>query len=113
VNAPWADAVFAMLARAAAVLTLALLVGIIGSLVVGAWAPEYLGDYAAGPSHVLPTDGGARTMGGVTTASFMTSMSVQSVTEAGAATLGPVAARLARMEGLEAHARAADLRSEA
>ncbi|MES2834315.1 MAG: histidinol dehydrogenase [Pseudomonadota bacterium] len=84
-----------------------------GAVFVGAWAAETLGDYAAGPSHVLPTDGGARTMGGVTTASFMTSMSVQSVTEAGAATLGPVAARLARMEGLEAHARAADLRSEA
>jgi histidinol dehydrogenase len=41
----------------------------------------------------------------------MTSMSVQTVTEAGAAVLAPVAARLARLEGLEAHARAADLRS--
>ncbi len=62
---------------------------------------------------MLPTDGGARTLGGVTTASFMTSMSLQSVTEAGAAQLAPIAARLARMEGLEAHARAADLRTEA
>jgi histidinol dehydrogenase len=52
-------------------------------------------------------------MGGVTTASFMTSMSVQTVTEAGAAALAPVAARLARLEGLEAHARAADLRTGA
>ncbi|MFN4092228.1 MAG: histidinol dehydrogenase [Brevundimonas sp.] len=84
-----------------------------GAVFVGAWAAETLGDYAAGPSHVLPTDGGARTLGGVTTASFMTSMSVQSVTEAGAAQLAPIAARLARMEGLEAHARAADLRTEA
>ena len=83
-----------------------------GAVFVGGWAAETLGDYAAGPSHVLPTDGGARTLGGITTASFMTSMSVQTVTEEGAAALGPIAARLARMEGLEAHARAADLRSE-
>ncbi|RZJ96807.1 MAG: histidinol dehydrogenase [Brevundimonas sp.] len=83
-----------------------------GAVFVGRWAAETLGDYAAGPSHVLPTDGGARTLGGVTTASFMTSMSVQIVTEAGARALAPIAARLARMEGLEAHARAADLRSE-
>ena len=82
-----------------------------GAVFVGPWAAETLGDYAAGPSHVLPTDGAARTLGGITTASFMTSMSVQSVTEAGARQLAPVAARLARLEGLEAHARAADLRS--
>jgi histidinol dehydrogenase len=82
-----------------------------GAVFVGPHAAETLGDYAAGPSHVLPTDGAARTTGGITTASFMTSMSVQSVTAAGAATLAPVAARLARLEGLEAHARAADLRS--
>ena len=83
-----------------------------GAVFVGQWAAETLGDYAAGPSHVLPTDGGARTLGGITTASFMTTMSVQTVTQAGAAALAPVAARLARMEGLEAHARAADLRTE-
>ncbi|HYC67219.1 histidinol dehydrogenase [Brevundimonas sp.] len=81
-----------------------------GAVFVGPYAAETLGDYAAGPSHVLPTDGAARTFGGITTASFMTSMSVQSVTEAGARTLAPVAAHLARLEGLEAHARAADLR---
>jgi histidinol dehydrogenase len=84
-----------------------------GAVFVGQWAAVTLGDYAAGPSHVLPTDGGARTLGGITTASFMTTMSVQTVTQMGAAALAPVAARLARMEGLEAHARAADLRTEA
>ncbi|WP_292069982.1 histidinol dehydrogenase [Brevundimonas sp. UBA7534] len=52
-------------------------------------------------------------MGGVTTSSFMTTMSVQVVDRNGARQLAPIAARLARMEGLEAHARAADLRSEA
>lgn len=82
-----------------------------GAVFIGRWAAETLGDYAAGPSHVLPTDGAARTLGGICTASFMTWMSVQSVTEAGAAQLAPAAARLARMEGLEAHARAADLRT--
>lgn len=82
-----------------------------GAVFVGRNAAETLGDYAAGPSHVLPTDGGARTLGGITTASFMTSMSVQTVSDKGAAALAPVAARLARMEGLEAHARAADLRA--
>ena len=83
-----------------------------GALFVGRHAAETLGDYAAGPSHVLPTDGGARTLGGVTTASFMTSMSVQVVDEKGARALAPIAARLARLEGLEAHARAADMRAE-
>jgi histidinol dehydrogenase len=83
-----------------------------GAVFVGQWAAETLGDYAAGPSHVLPTDGGARTLGGITTSSFMTSMSVQTVTAAGAAQLAPVAARLARLEGLEAHALAAEFRAE-
>ena len=83
-----------------------------GAVFVGRHAAETLGDYAAGPSHVLPTDGGARTLGGVTTASFMTSMSVQVVDEKGARALAPIAARLARLEGLEAHARAADMRAE-
>lgn len=83
-----------------------------GAVFMGRYAAETLGDYAAGPSHVLPTDGAARTLGGITTASFMTTMSVQTVTAKGAAALAPVAARLARLEGLEAHARAADLRVE-
>ena len=82
-----------------------------GAIFVGPCAAETLGDYAAGPSHVLPTDGAARVLGGITTASFMTSMSVQSVSARGAAALAPVAARLARLEGLEGHARAADLRA--
>lgn len=81
-----------------------------GAVFVGRYAAETLGDYAAGPSHVLPTDGAARTMGGITTASFMTTMSLQQVTAEGSAALGPIAARLARLEGLEAHARAAEVR---
>ena len=90
---------------------LANLVTAAGAVFVGANAAETLGDYAAGPSHVLPTDGAARTLGGVTTSSFMTSMTIQMASDAGARQLAPVAARLARLEGLEAHARAADLRA--
>lgn len=81
-----------------------------GAVFVGTYAAETLGDYAAGPSHVLPTDGAARAFSGVSTAAFMTAMSVQQVSRDGAHALAPVAARLARLEGLEAHARAADLR---
>ena len=82
-----------------------------GAVFVGTYAAETLGDYAAGPSHVLPTDGAARAFSGVSTGAFMTAMSVQQVSRDGARALCPVAARLARLEGLEAHARAADLRS--
>ena len=75
---------------------------------VGRFAAETLGDYAAGPSHVLPTDGGARTLGGVTTSSFMTTMSVQLVTEAGARQLAPIAAELGctRLEAFDRQLRA-------
>lgn len=81
-----------------------------GTIFVGRYAAETFGDYVSGPSHVLPTDGAARTHSGVNVASFMKSLAVQRVTREGAATLAPAAARLARLEGLEAHARAADLR---
>jgi histidinol dehydrogenase len=82
-----------------------------GTIFVGRYAAETFGDYVSGPSHVLPTDGAARTHSGVNVASFMKSLAIQRVTREGAATLAPAAARLARLEGLEAHARAADLRA--
>ncbi len=84
-----------------------------GTVFVGAYAAETFGDYVSGPSHVLPTDGAARTYSGVTVQSFMTSFAVQQVTREGAARLAGPAARLARLEGLEAHARAADRRGAA
>jgi histidinol dehydrogenase len=87
------------------------LVASAGTVFVGRWAAETFGDYVSGPSHVLPTDGAARVFSGVSVASFMTSLVVQQVTREGAAALAPAAARLARLEGLEAHARAADLRA--
>ena len=78
-----------------------------GTVFVGRFAAETFGDYVCGPSHVLPTDGAARTWSGVSTASFMTSFVVQEIGRDAAQHLAPAAARLARLEGLEAHARAA------
>ncbi|WP_395648254.1 histidinol dehydrogenase [Terricaulis sp.] len=84
-----------------------------GAVFTGAYSAETLGDYVAGPSHVLPTDGAAAAYGGVSAASFMKCITVQQVEQAGLTALGAHAARLARLEGLEAHARAADIRLSA
>jgi histidinol dehydrogenase len=81
-----------------------------GAVFVGAWSAETFGDYVCGPSHVLPTDGAARNWSGVSVDSFMKCVNVQTLTREGAAGLRDAAARLARLEGLEAHARAADIR---
>lgn len=82
-----------------------------GAIFVGSASAEVFGDYIAGPSHVLPTDGAGASWSGVMTASFMHSVTIQELSIAGAASLAPDASRLARLEGLEAHARAADLRA--
>lgn len=81
-----------------------------GAVFVGAASAESFGDYTCGPSHVLPTEGGARMWSGVTTQSFMKSISVQQLSAAAARNLVAATARLARAEGLEAHARAAERR---
>jgi histidinol dehydrogenase len=83
-----------------------------GTIFAGTYAAETFGDYAAGPSHVLPTDGAARAYDGITVRSYLTSFVVQKATREGAAAIAPAAARLARLEGLEAHALAADFRLE-
>jgi histidinol dehydrogenase len=72
--------------------------------------PETIGDYVAGPSHVLPTGGAARFSGPLNVAAFRTRMSVLAAPPAGLGELGATAVRLARVEGLEAHARAAEIR---
>ncbi len=81
-----------------------------GAIFVGSFSAEAFGDYIAGPSHVLPTDGAARTFGGVTVQSFMKPISVQIIKPDAARALAGPAARLARLEGLEAHARSAERR---
>ena len=83
-----------------------------GSIFAGRLAAETFGDYLAGPSHVLPTDGAARAWSGVSVHTFVKSISVQTVTDEAARRLAAPAAALARLEGLEAHARAADARAE-
>ena len=91
-----------------------LLAGVVraGSVFLGDYAAEALGDYCSGTNHVLPTNGAARAYSGVSVASFQTSISVQSVTREGLLGIGPCAVTLARAEGLEAHARAVLLRME-
>ncbi|MDQ3382927.1 MAG: histidinol dehydrogenase, partial [Actinomycetota bacterium] len=77
-----------------------------GSVFLGDWAPETLGDYCSGTNHVLPTAGAARWTGGVAVASFQIAMTVQQVTPEGLRTIGPCAVELSEAEGLHAHQRA-------
>lgn len=84
-----------------------------GSIFLGPWTPESVGDYASGTNHTLPTFGAARAHSGVTLESFVKYISVQSLTRAGLETLGPTVQRLATLEGLEAHRRAVSLRLKA
>ncbi|XP_068656427.1 histidinol dehydrogenase, chloroplastic [Aristolochia californica] len=81
-----------------------------GSVFLGPWTPESVGDYASGTNHVLPTYGYARMYGGVSLDSFLKYITVQSLTEEGLRKLGPYVARMAEVEGLEAHKRAVTLR---
>ncbi len=83
-----------------------------GAVFAGRLAAETFGDYLAGSSHVLPTDGAARAWSGVSVYTFLKAMSVQTVTAEAARRIARPAAALARLEGLEAHARAADARLE-
>ena len=84
-----------------------------GAVFAGPLAAETFGDYLAGSSHVLPTDGAARAWSGVSVHTFLKAMSVQTVTPEAARRIAAPAAALARLEGLEAHARAAEIRAEA
>lgn len=77
-----------------------------GSVFLGPWSPESVGDYCSGTNHVLPTYGHARAWSGVSVASFLKQITVQELTAAGLRAIGPCAATLARAEGLHAHERA-------
>ena len=81
-----------------------------GSVFLGPWSAQSIGDYASGTNHVLPTSGGARTRGGLSTWDFVRCISVQQVSAAGLRSLGPVVAALADAEGLVAHRRAVEVR---
>ncbi|MBN6151129.1 histidinol dehydrogenase [Xanthomonas sp. AmX2] len=83
-----------------------------GSVFLGDFTPEALGDYCSGTNHVLPTNGAARAYSGVSVASFQNFVSVQSASRAGIAAIGACAVTMARAEGLDAHANAVALRME-
>jgi histidinol dehydrogenase len=74
-----------------------------GSVFVGPWTPESLGDYCSGTNHVLPTYGWARSHGALGTADFMRRMTFQRADRAALARVGPTAETLAAFEGLDAH----------
>ncbi len=81
-----------------------------GAIFLGAYTSESLGDYCAGPNHVLPTSGTARFSSPLGVYDFQKRSSIIEVSEAGAQVLGKIAAELAYGEGLQGHARAAEMR---
>ena len=81
-----------------------------GAIFMGIYSSESLGDYCAGPNHVLPTSRTARFSSPLGVYDFQKRSSIIKASKAGAQTLGKVAATLARAEGLEAHAQSADFR---
>jgi histidinol dehydrogenase len=81
-----------------------------GSVFLGAWTPETMGDYCSGTNHVLPTYGFARAYSGLSLHDFVKRMTVQELTSDGLRELGPTAITLAALEGLDAHANAVRIR---
>jgi histidinol dehydrogenase len=81
-----------------------------GTIFLGPWAAQPLGDYASGSNHVLPTGGWARARGGLSSADFVKCISVQSIDRKGFTRLAADAQTLARVEGLKAHANALEVR---
>ena len=81
-----------------------------GSLFIGKYAAEVLGDYASGTNHTLPTLRAARYTGGVWVGTFLKTCTHQSFTKQAVAGIAPLVARMAKGEGLQAHARAAEMR---
>jgi histidinol dehydrogenase len=81
-----------------------------GSVFLGAWTPETMGDYCSGTNHVLPTYGFARAYSGLSLNDFLKRMTVQEITPDGLRDLGPTAVTIANMEGLDAHANAVQVR---
>jgi len=81
-----------------------------GSVFLGPWSAQPIGDYASGTNHVLPTSGWARARGGLSVADFVKCSSTQEISRVGLKRLAPVITAMARAEGLEAHARAVEVR---
>ncbi len=81
-----------------------------GSLFLGEETTVAFGDKCSGPNHILPTKGGGRYGGGLNAARFLKVLTYQKMSREAARVVAPVAARISRMEGMEAHARTADIR---
>jgi histidinol dehydrogenase len=82
-----------------------------GSVFLGPWTPESVGDYCSGTNHVLPTYGFARTYSGLSVADFQKRLTIQELSRDGLAGLAPTVQALARLEGLDAHAQAVTVRT--
>lgn len=83
-----------------------------GSVFIGGYSPESVGDYASGTNHTLPTGGWARAYSGVNTESFMRKITYQELTRGGLEALAPTITAMAEAEGLDAHANAVRIRTE-
>jgi len=81
-----------------------------GSVFVGDYSPQAVGDYASGPNHVLPTAGAARYRGGLSVLDFLKLITVQELSQSAVRRIGPVVTRLAEAEGLQAHAESVRVR---
>ena len=84
-----------------------------GSIFLGAWTPESVGDYASGTNHTLPTYGYARTCASLGLADYQRRYTVQELSIEGIQGLGPIVQRIADAEGLDAHKNAVTLRLNA
>jgi histidinol dehydrogenase len=82
----------------------------VGSVFVGRWSAQPMGDYISGPNHTLPTGGMARVRGGLSVNDFVKLITVQEYTSGAMRTLGPDAVLLAQAEGLVGHAEAIQAR---
>ena len=83
-----------------------------GAIFLGAWTPEAAGDYVSGPNHVLPTARSARFSSGLSVMDFVKRSTVSQLSPGALSAIGPAAVRLARSEGLSAHARSIEARLE-
>jgi len=83
-----------------------------GSIFLGDWSPESVGDYASGTNHVLPTYGYTRTYSSLGLADFSKRMTVQELSADGLKALAPTVVKMAEAEGLDAHKRAVTIRIE-
>ena len=81
-----------------------------GSVFIGNYSAESIGDYASGTNHTLPTNGYARQYSGVNLDSFLKSITYQEISEKGILNIGPIVEILSNAEGLEAHKEAVSIR---